>query len=144
MKRTSYFLVIVQVVSFVAVLVTGSPVAGNRFLFSIQIAGIVLGLWATVAMGSRNLNIMPMARRGSRLVTKGPYAVIRHPMYLAVLLVVWPVIIDTYTHFRLLVGILLSGDLVIKMFYEESILKRHFSGYEDYVGKTKRLIPYVF
>ena len=108
-----------------------------------EIAGILLGIWAIVVMGWRNVNVSPLVKRDARLVTKGPYASIRHPMYSAVLLTLWPLIIDRYSLFRLAVGLILTVDLLLKIRYEEGLLKKRFPEYEAYMKVTKRLIPFV-
>jgi protein-S-isoprenylcysteine O-methyltransferase Ste14 len=103
----------------------------------------MIGTWAIVSMGMMNTSIIPLVKRNALLITNGPYAVIRHPMYSAVLLALWPLIIDQYSLLRLSVGLILTIDLVVKMLYEESLLLKHFAGYENYMRKTKRLIPFI-
>ena len=50
-------------------------------------AGGALGLWALAAMPIRQLRVVPETHPRGRLVRSGPYRMIRHPMYSAVLLV---------------------------------------------------------
>jgi protein-S-isoprenylcysteine O-methyltransferase Ste14 len=59
------------------------------------------------------------------------------------MLMVWPLILDQYSLLRLTAVLVLTIDLIIKMVYEESLLRKHFSLYESYMRKTKRLIPFV-
>ncbi|MEQ1682738.1 MAG: isoprenylcysteine carboxylmethyltransferase family protein [Burkholderiaceae bacterium] len=49
-------------------------------------AGAILGGWALYCNRPGNFNIHPTPRPGGQLVRKGPYRLIRHPMYTAVLL----------------------------------------------------------
>ena len=49
-------------------------------------AGIAMGAWALTANRPGNFNIRPDVKPGGRHVTQGPYAYVRHPMYLAVML----------------------------------------------------------
>jgi protein-S-isoprenylcysteine O-methyltransferase Ste14 len=142
-KFKAYTLVSIQVISIVLILVTGWPLAGYIPLLIIQIAGVMLGIWAIAIMGRGNTNITPLVKQDALLVTNGPYAFIRHPMYSAVLLTIWPLIMDQYSLLRLTAGLILTIDLIIKMLYEESLLRKHFAGYEIYMGETKRLIPFV-
>jgi protein-S-isoprenylcysteine O-methyltransferase Ste14 len=64
-------------------------------------------------------------------------------MYSAVLLTIWPLIIDQYSLLRLTIGLVLTIDLIVKLLFEESLLRQHFAGYEIYMKETKRLIPFV-
>jgi len=142
-KFKAYTLVSIQLISIALILVTGWPLAGYIPLLIIQIAGVLLGIWAIVIMGTKNTNITPLVKQDAHLVTNGPYAFIRHPMYSAVLLTIWPLIIDRYSLLRLTAGLILTVDLIIKMLFEESLLRKHFAGYESYMKETKRLIPFV-
>jgi protein-S-isoprenylcysteine O-methyltransferase Ste14 len=142
-KFKAYTLVSIQIISIVLILVTGWPWAGYIPLFIIQIAGVMLGIWAIVIMSAKNTNITPLVKQDAHLVTSGPYTFIRHPMYSAVLLTIWPLIIDQYSLLRLMAGLILTIDLIIKMLFEESLLRKHFAGYETYMKETKRLIPFV-
>ena len=142
-KFKAYTLVSIQVISILLILVTGWPFARYIPLLIIQIVGGMLGIWAIAIMGRTNTNITPLVKQDSHLVTNGPYAFIRHPMYSAVLLTIWPLIIDQYSLLRLTAGLILTIDLIIKMLYEESLLKKHFVGYEIYMRETKKLIPFV-
>jgi protein-S-isoprenylcysteine O-methyltransferase Ste14 len=140
----AYILVTVQVISLTLIVVTGRLFARNILPLIIEIAGIVLGVWALFVMGWHNLNVTPLVRKDARLVTRGPYAFIRHPMYSSLLFTVWPLIIDQFSLLRLTVALILTVDLLTKLVYEERLLKKHFAGYDDYMKKTQRLIPFVF
>lgn len=142
-KVRAYTLVSIQMISILLILVTGRPLASYIPLLIIEIAGIMLGIWASAIMGRKNINITPLVKQSATLVTNGPYKFIRHPMYSAVLLTIWPLIIDKYSLLRLTIGLVLTIDLIVKLRYEESLLKKHFVGYEIYMRKTKRLIPFV-
>ena len=140
----AYTLVSIQFICIGLILVSGEPFARSLPPLVAEIAGILLGVWAFVIMGWRNMNVSPLVKQDARLVTRGPYAVIRHPMDSAVLLSMWSLIIDRYSLFRLAVGLILTVDLMLKMRYEEGLLKKRFPEYEAYMEVTKRLIPSVF
>ncbi len=140
----AYTLVSIQFICIGLILVSGGPFARSLPLLVIEIAAVLLGVWAIIVMGWRNVNVSPLIRRDARLVTTGPYAVIRHPMYSAVLLTLWALIIDRHSLFRLTVGLILTVDLLVKIRYEERLLKNHFPEYAAYMKTTERLIPFVF
>jgi len=140
----SFLLVSVQVACFLVILATGGLFATNRGFLVLEAAGIALGVWSLAVMGRKNLNIAPTVRDGAQLITGGPYRLIRHPMYASVLLTAWALILDQFSLLRLVAGLILTADLMIKMMYEEGILKGHFRDYPAYMEKTKRIIPFIF
>ena len=140
----AYILVSIQAICLLAIFASGAPLASRLPLAILEISGIALGLWAMVVMGLGNINITPLVKKEARLVTSGPYAAIRHPMYAALLLAAWPLIIDSYSLIRLSAGLILTVDLGVKLLYEEHLPRKHFAGCDAYARTTKRLIPFVW
>ncbi len=80
-----------------------------------------------------------------RLVTKGLYAVIRHPQYLGAIL--WGFSIALV--FQSMVGLILAALCFIlflwRIFAEERLLSEAFGReWDEYAKKVKRLVPFVF
>jgi len=110
----------------------------------LAIGGIVLGIWALFAMEFSNYQILPDVRPGARFVTRGPYRWIRHPMYTAVLLLTLGWLVGAFVPWRLGLWCMHLVVLLVKLTVEERMLLAHFDEYSDYVGRSKRLIPFVF
>lgn len=125
------------------VAITGPLLASDRFLF-VELVGIALGFWAVYSMRLDNLHITPEVGHNAKLVTNGPYAVIRHPMYAAILLVSLSLVITYFTLFRFIVLLILTIDLVSKLNYEEGLLSKKLNEYKKYKQKTYRLIPFIY
>jgi protein-S-isoprenylcysteine O-methyltransferase Ste14 len=131
--------------SLLAVLLfSGKILPDIWYLLLPLIAGVLLGLWSIASMGIRNLNAGPDVLPSATLVSSGPYKMIRHPMYLAIILAIIPMVIDDFTPLRLLLLILLGTILILKIRYEESMLGRQFPDYSHYASGTWRLIPFVY
>lgn len=140
----SYTLVIVQFGALIALALTGSIIARNPVLLAIEIGALALGVWAILTVRIRHVNVIPDVRRGSRLVRKGPYRWIRHPMYAAILLGALALVLDELTPLRLLIYGVLLVDLIVKLTYEERLLAAAFPIYTAYQEVSKRLIPFIY
>jgi protein-S-isoprenylcysteine O-methyltransferase Ste14 len=83
--------------------------------------------------------------KGQSVIASGPYAVIRHPMYLGTLLmyVFSPLALGSY--WAVLPGLLIIPVLVARILNEEKVLLQGLQGYQEYVQKTRyRLIPGIW
>jgi protein-S-isoprenylcysteine O-methyltransferase Ste14 len=140
----SALLVSLQFISLGILFLSGPIFADPIYLLVPELAGFILGIWAILAMGRGNLNILPDPLDWSRMIELGPYRVIRHPMYLALLLVSLPVVLDRFSIFRLMIWLVLLGTLIYKMGYEENMLLARFPHYGEYRQRTSRLIPCLY
>lgn len=104
----------------------------------------LLAFWAMGAMKYGNFNVVPTPVEKGRLVTSGPYRLIRHPMYTSIFIFAITLLTAQFDITKLLICIALVPGLIVKMLYEESLLRKHFEGYEAYMQKTKRVIPFVW
>ena len=104
----------------------------------IEITGGIVGVWAIVVMQNSKINIAPVPRENAHLVTSGPYRLIRHPMYMAIILTLTPLIITHYDPTRAIILGVLYVNLIFKLLFEEGLLKEYFKGYEDYMKKSWR------
>lgn len=89
----------------------------------------------------RSFSILPESRK---LVTSGPYQVIRHPLYLAEAVSTLGALIVFLSPWALaLVAVQITLQLV-RIHYEEKTLSESFPEYKDYARKTWRLIPGIY
>ena len=140
----SLLFVIVQFACLGLIALTGPLFPSNAVLLVLELLGIGLGIWAILAMRIGNFNITPDPLKHSQLVTSGPYRMIRHPMYLAILLTTLPLIIYSFDIFRLAIWLVLLIDLIFKLVYEENLLSEKLVGYDRYIERSFRLFPYIY
>ena len=108
--------------------------------FLLVIAGTVFAICALLVLG-RSISILPEARR---LVTRGPYALVRHPLYLGEMVAVAGVALQRLSAWALLLLGLVWAFLLLRMTYEELVLFQSFPEYGDYTARTARLVPGVY
>ncbi len=77
-------------------------------------------------------------------MTSGPYSLIRHPMYLALLLTSLPLVINKFDLILLIIWLILLIDLLLKLNYEENLLIVKLAGYDQYTKQSFRLIPFLY
>ena len=78
------------------------------------------------------------------LVTNGPYAYVRHPIYTGMLLAVFGTAL-TGSYFAIMVLVLASVVFLSRIPREEKIMMDLFPNeYPSYQARTKRLIPLVW
>ena len=140
----SILFVIIQFACLGIIALTGPLLPANEVLLAVAILGIGLGVWAVLSMRIGNFNIAPDPLRWSQLVTSGPYGLIRHPMYLALLLTTVALVINDFNLFRLAIWLVLLIDLLLKLNYEENLLVIKLAGYDQYRQQSYRLIPFVY
>jgi len=140
----SFLFVAIQFACLFLIGITGPLFPANWTLLTVEVAGVALGLWAILVMRVGNFNIAPDLFSWTVLVTTGPYRLIRHPMYLALLITTIPLVINHFTLARLVIWLLLLLDLVLKLNYEERILIKSLTGYKQYANQSYRLVPFLY
>jgi protein-S-isoprenylcysteine O-methyltransferase Ste14 len=82
---------------------------------------------------------------GQKVVSTGPYALVRHPMYAGALVMLLGTPIGLGSWWGLLVMIELTPALVWRLLDEEKFLARNLPGYVEYQKKVRyRLLPLVW
>jgi protein-S-isoprenylcysteine O-methyltransferase Ste14 len=144
MSTKSLVLVIIQFSSFLYFGVDGSVFAFN-YLFIIQILALGLGFWGINTMKYGNFNVQPEVKEHAQFISKGPYKIIRNPMYAGLIIFFGISVINKFNLIRLFVWLLLDTSLILKIYAEEIFLTERFGNiYLDYKKNTSRLIPFIF
>jgi protein-S-isoprenylcysteine O-methyltransferase Ste14 len=109
----------------------------------IQCLGLLIGFVSFLEMKKSVLKIYPEPDANSLLITTGIYKYIRHPMYLAILVFLFPLVTE-YLNFNLGIYIILIYCLILKLNYEEALLSKKFNDYNNYKITTKKIIPFIY
>jgi protein-S-isoprenylcysteine O-methyltransferase Ste14 len=82
---------------------------------------------------------------GQKVISTGPYAVVRHPMYATALLMLLGIPIALGSWWGVLIVAVILPALAWRLIDEERVLLRDLDGYADYRRRVRaRLIPYVW
>jgi protein-S-isoprenylcysteine O-methyltransferase Ste14 len=80
-----------------------------------------------------------------RVITTGPYALVRHPMYAGVLVMLIGVPLALSSWWGLAILALVLPGLAWRIMDEEKLLKKDLPGYVEYTHRVRyRLVPYLW
>ena len=125
------------------------PIFADASIFYCGLSAMVVGQllrWWSVATLGRFFTVNVSIHAGHRVIQSGPYRLIRHPSYTAILLMYGgaglclgnPISVSALTVPVLLV-------LLYRIRVEEQVLQSALgSAYRDYMQRTKRLIPGIY
>lgn len=108
-------------------------------VFGFSLSGVVM---RQNRFASRTIEV----QNGQKVIDTGLYSVIRHPMYLAGLLLYcpMPLVLDSLYVF-ILAMVLTPLLFVLRIHNEEKVLMEELEGYEEYMRKVPyRIIPYIW
>ena len=107
------------------------------------VSGLVFAIWARVILG-RNWSGVITLKEGHELIERGPYRVVRHPIYTGILAMFAGTAIAT-GYFGGFLGLLLVFvSFWLKLKREEDLMLKHFPGkYAVYQRRVKRIIPFL-
>jgi protein-S-isoprenylcysteine O-methyltransferase Ste14 len=83
--------------------------------------------------------------KGQKVITTGPYAIVRHPMYVGVMVfhIFSPLALGSW--WAAIPALLIIPLIIARILGEEKELLQNLEGYRDYAGKTRyRLLPGIW
>jgi protein-S-isoprenylcysteine O-methyltransferase Ste14 len=110
----------------------------------LAILGIVATFLAQVAMGtSWRIGVDP--EESTRLVTDGPFALVRNPIYAALFPTVLglALLVPSWVAIAGLVGLALALELQVRVVEEPHLLRTHGDAYAGYAARVGRFLPGV-
>ena len=107
---------------------------------ALMFAGVIVLVMSFLNLG-RSLTANPVPKETAELVTTGLYARVRHPIYFAILLLAFGVVLDAGWWPQVIIAGMLFIQLQIKATFEESLLRQKYPAYASYASKTPMFIP---
>ena len=84
-------------------------------------------------------------KRGHKVITTGPYALVRHPMYTVAIILLFAVPLALGSRFALIISLFLMVLLIVRTYLEDRTLHTELEGYPEYAKQTTyRLIPGIW
>lgn len=109
----------------------------------ISVLGVGFAIWARVYLG-RNWSPRPAVKVGHELVTTGPYAYVRHPIYTGIILMAFGAAL-TGSFFGIGAFVIACLAYISRMGKEEKIMLELFPDeYPSYKKRTKALLPFLW
>jgi protein-S-isoprenylcysteine O-methyltransferase Ste14 len=107
------------------------------------VAGLAFCIWARFTVGSNWSGVVTL-KGGHELITRGPYALVRHPIYTGLLAMFLATVI-MLGHLGGIIAIpLIVVSFWIKLRSEEKLMLEQFpEEYSAYQRRVKRLIPFI-
>lgn len=106
-------------------------------------SALVVGVWASLSLGG-NLTPYPKPVQAGTMVEHGPYRLVRHPIYTAVVIGMIGITIRSGDWISLALSVGLVPFFLAKSSFEERHLLEEYPGYSAYQDRVpSRLIPGV-
>lgn len=122
----SYILIIVEIIGFIAF-----------------IMGVII-IFLTMKENSF-LSKAVEIQEGHTVITTGPYKIVRHPMYLGLIIFMTGWCLALGSLFSLIFVAFIVIGLIIRIVFEDKMLHEELEGYKEYAQKTKKkLIPFIW
>jgi protein-S-isoprenylcysteine O-methyltransferase Ste14 len=116
---------------------------GAQALGALLIALCMILVWQTFRFNSFAApQVRVQADRAHRVITEGPYRIVRHPMYAGAVLYFlgMPLLLGSW--WGLVIAPLIAAGMGMRAIGEERMLRRELSGYDDYARRVRfRLVP---
>src|SRR5579863_1340345 len=113
------------------------------FWMGVNIGGLLFAVWAREHLGS-NWSRSVTIKQGHELITTGPYAVVRHPIYTGILAGFLGMAIAISQVRGFIVVVLIFFVFWLKLRMEEKWMRSQFGEtYATYARQTAALVPYL-
>jgi protein-S-isoprenylcysteine O-methyltransferase Ste14 len=113
--------------------------------YGLLVAGLAGMTWAESVNRFFEPTVRIQTDRGHRVIDTGPYALVRHPGYVAACLLFMGMPLALGSLWALIPAVLSCLLLVLRTIWEDGTLREELAGYEEYTQRVRyRLLPGVW
>jgi protein-S-isoprenylcysteine O-methyltransferase Ste14 len=118
--------------------------ATGRSALLLTIAGLAFALWSRFTIG-RNWSAVVTIKQDHELIRRGPYAIVRHPIYCGFLLALIGTAIERGTIGAFAGVAILATIFHVKSELEEKFMVEQFGdAYQKYRTEVKGMVPFIW
>jgi protein-S-isoprenylcysteine O-methyltransferase Ste14 len=112
--------------------------------FLLTACGLAFTIWARRVLGT-NWSAMPVLKHDHELIQRGPYRLVRHPIYTGLLLAIFGSCLAGGRVWNLCLFGMAVVLLIAKLGAEEALLAGRFpDAYPEYRRRVKTLVPFLY
>jgi protein-S-isoprenylcysteine O-methyltransferase Ste14 len=109
---------------------------------AVFIGSAILIAWVMVRNPHAETSVRIQVERGHRVVATGPYGLVRHPMYVGLILLYFAQALILGSMWALAIAGLIASLFLWRTAMEDKVLRKDLPGYEEYASMIRyRLMP---
>jgi protein-S-isoprenylcysteine O-methyltransferase Ste14 len=143
LARTIYQVMVLAVFAWRAATRGVAASLWNAAGLGLMIAGIALRAWSMATLGER-FRAFEVRRADRGLETTGPYAMVRHPGYLALAMVdvAMPLVLSVP---QMVVLVMAPVAIMLRrIWHEDELLASMYPDHAEYAARRRRIIPWIY
>jgi protein-S-isoprenylcysteine O-methyltransferase Ste14 len=113
--------------------------------YLVMIVGYLGSIWVYATNKFAEPSVRIQTERGQTVVTRGPYKIVRHPLYMWSFFFVLGLPLALGSFWAIIPGLIMSIVLVVRTALEDRTLQAELEGYAEYAKSVRyRLIPGIW
>lgn len=121
---------------------TGSLFSSSVVVIAVQLFAVGVGIWARRSFPAKSFRV-DAAPSAEAVIRRGPYRLIRHPMYSAALLFICAAVLSHLSIRTVAIGVVVTIIVALRVVLEERFLRDRYPEYAAYAHLTKTMVPYL-
>ena len=141
-KVISRYALLLVIAAVILLAVTEDLFSSSAVAIAVQILAVGVAIWArrSFPTGAFRVDATPSA---DMVIRRGPYRLIRHPMYSAALLFIWAAALSHLSLRTGSIGVVVTVVIALRITLEERFLRERYPEYAAYMKVTKAVVPYL-